>query len=200
MATRSYDVLVVGGGVAGVAAAIEAARGGLKTALVEKTILWGGLATSGTVPMYMPLCDGQGRQVTFGLAEELLYRAIQYGPGKVPPAWAARAEAYGTGSGDTPSAAPTEELYDGCDFQKRYQVTFTPQVPDPAQEESVVVVYCVRPVESAVLRDDAYAAFMESPATRSETRVPYILSTEQREAVEDAAIATAANDDGLGWE
>ncbi len=38
-------VAVIGGGIAGVAAAIQAARSGKKTILIEKTILLGGLAT-----------------------------------------------------------------------------------------------------------------------------------------------------------
>ncbi|HOF19594.1 MAG TPA: FAD-dependent oxidoreductase, partial [Phycisphaerae bacterium] len=46
---ESYDVVVAGGGVAGVAAALSAARQGARTALVEKTILLGGLATSGLI-------------------------------------------------------------------------------------------------------------------------------------------------------
>lgn len=84
---RSFDVLVAGGGVAGVAAALEAARNGLKTALVEKTIQFGGLATSGLIDVYLPLCDGNGTQVTFGIAEELLCQSIRYGPGTIPPGW-----------------------------------------------------------------------------------------------------------------
>ena len=44
--TKRYDVVVAGGGVAGVAAALAAARRGAKTALIEKTVLWGGLATA----------------------------------------------------------------------------------------------------------------------------------------------------------
>jgi pyruvate/2-oxoglutarate dehydrogenase complex dihydrolipoamide dehydrogenase (E3) component len=51
---KDYDVLVIGGGIAGIAAALESSRAGLRTALVEKTILWGGLCTSGLVPVYMP--------------------------------------------------------------------------------------------------------------------------------------------------
>ena len=43
---KSYDVAIAGGGVAGVAAALEAARNGMNTALLEKTIFTGRLATT----------------------------------------------------------------------------------------------------------------------------------------------------------
>ena len=84
---KTFDVLVAGGGVAGVAAALECARAGLHTALVEKTVFVGGLATTGLVNIYLPLCDGLGHQVTYGLAEELLYLSLRYGPGDVPAGW-----------------------------------------------------------------------------------------------------------------
>ena len=84
---KDFDVLVVGAGVAGVAAALECARAGLHTALVEKTVLVGGLATTGLVNIYLPLCDGLGHQVTYGIAEELLHLSIKYGPGDVPDGW-----------------------------------------------------------------------------------------------------------------
>ncbi len=84
---KTYDVLVAGGGVAGIAAALSASRAGMKTALIEKSIQLGGLATSGNVYGYLPLCDGMGRQVIFGIAEELLHASIKYGPGDVPSDW-----------------------------------------------------------------------------------------------------------------
>ena len=84
---RTVDVLVAGAGVAGVAAALECARAGLSTALVEKTVLVGGLATTGLVYVYLPLCDGNGTQVTYGIAEELLHVSLRYGPGDVPADW-----------------------------------------------------------------------------------------------------------------
>ena len=80
---KRFDVVVAGAGVAGVAAALECARAGLRTALVEKTILVGGLATTGLVNIYLPLCDGRGHQVIYGIAEELLHLSIKYGPGDV---------------------------------------------------------------------------------------------------------------------
>ncbi|MBN1670186.1 MAG: FAD-dependent oxidoreductase [Kiritimatiellae bacterium] len=69
-----YDVVVVGGGVAGVSAAIAAARSGASVCLMEKTVTLGGLATLGNVLVFLPLCDGRGTQLVGGLGEELLLR------------------------------------------------------------------------------------------------------------------------------
>ena len=79
-----HDVVVVGGGLGGVAAGLAAARRGLSVALVEKGPYLGGLATMGLIAIYLPICDGYGRQVVGGLAEELLHLSIKYGPGEVP--------------------------------------------------------------------------------------------------------------------
>jgi hypothetical protein len=70
------DVVVAGGGIAGVAAALAAARQGVSVVLLEKQFGLGGLATLGHVVMYLPLCDGYGKQVMGGLAEELLHRSV----------------------------------------------------------------------------------------------------------------------------
>jgi len=85
--TRQYDVVVAGGGVAGVAAALQAARAGLRTALVEKMVLCGGLATAGLINIYLQLCDGHGHQVIYGIAEEMMRLSLRYGPGEMPAAW-----------------------------------------------------------------------------------------------------------------
>lgn len=74
-----YDVAVCGGGIAGIAAALSAAREGRKTVLFEKQYMLGGLGTAGIVTIFLPLCDGLGRQVSFGLAEELLRLSISMG-------------------------------------------------------------------------------------------------------------------------
>ena len=86
--TCTTDVLVAGGGVAGIAAAIAAARQGANVILLEKQFMLGGLATAGLVTIYLPLCDGKGNQVSFGLAEELLRLSIKYGyESSYPAAW-----------------------------------------------------------------------------------------------------------------
>ncbi|MBR2466472.1 MAG: FAD-dependent oxidoreductase [Clostridia bacterium] len=82
------DVLVVGGGVAGIAASLAAARSGAKVILLEKGYMLGGLATAGLVTIYLPICDGMGRQVSFGLAEELLKLSIKHGvESRYPDEW-----------------------------------------------------------------------------------------------------------------
>ncbi len=74
-----YDVAVCGGGIAGISAALAAARTGAKTVLIENSYLLGGLATSGLVAIYLPLCDGEGHQLSFGIAEELLRLSVVKG-------------------------------------------------------------------------------------------------------------------------
>lgn len=95
-----YDVVVAGGGVAGVAAALSAARNGAKVLLLEKTTVLGGLATAGLVILYLPICDGEGHKVAGGLSEELLHASIKYGYDSLPDAWR-----------DQPMEADTKERY-----------------------------------------------------------------------------------------
>jgi hypothetical protein len=75
----SYDVAVCGGGFAGISAALAAAREGARVVLFEKSFMLGGLGTAGLITIYLPLCDGFGHQVSFGIAEELFRLSIKYG-------------------------------------------------------------------------------------------------------------------------
>ncbi len=71
------DVLVVGGGVTGVAAATAAARGGAKTILIEQRPFVGGNATTGLcLHNYITKFN---RQVVFGIAQEVVDRLIKMG-------------------------------------------------------------------------------------------------------------------------
>lgn len=84
----SCDVLVAGGGIAGISAALAAARNGAKVILCEREFTLGGLATLGLIAIYLPLCDGNGRQVSFGIAEELIRLSVKYGyQDMYSPAW-----------------------------------------------------------------------------------------------------------------
>jgi ribulose 1,5-bisphosphate synthetase/thiazole synthase len=87
MFSKEFDIAVCGGGVAGIAAALAAARMGHKTVMIEKTIQPGGLATSGLILVYLPLCDGRGNQLLYGLPEELMISANKYGPCEPDQAW-----------------------------------------------------------------------------------------------------------------
>jgi hypothetical protein len=79
------DVLVVGGGCAGVAAAVAAARRGADTWLVEQTGSLGGLATVGLINLLLTMDDGDGHQVVAGLCQEWVDRLDALGHAVYPP-------------------------------------------------------------------------------------------------------------------
>lgn len=97
---EDYDVVVVGGGIAGIAASVSAAREGAKVLLLEKQVNLGGLATGGLISWYEPLCDSQGNQVVFGIAEELIKLSVRDCFDSLPIAW-----------GGTEKSAPRRERY-----------------------------------------------------------------------------------------
>ena len=57
-----YDVVVVGGGVAGVGAAVAAGRAGATTILIENSSALGGLATMGLVAIPLDFLSGLGQE------------------------------------------------------------------------------------------------------------------------------------------
>ncbi len=68
------DVLVLGGGPSGVAAAVAAARSGARTVLLERYNHLGGLSTGGLVIWIDRMSDWSGRHVIQGLAAEFMDR------------------------------------------------------------------------------------------------------------------------------
>ena len=124
----SYDVAVCGGGFAGISAALAAAREGKKVVLFERQFILGGLATAGLVTIYLPLCDGMGRQVSFGIAEELFRLSVKHGSERLYP----------------------ENWLDGIgtrtEKDKRYEVQFNPHLfailtEDLLLKEGVDILY-----------------------------------------------------------
>lgn len=115
---EEVDVLVVGGGIAGISAAVSAARKGAKTLLVEKQVNLGGLATCGLISWYEPLCDGNGNQVMSGMAEELIRLSCRDGFDNLPAKW-----------GGDESCHPRNE---------RYSTFFSPTVFSLALDEFVL--------------------------------------------------------------
>src|SRR5215212_6715426 len=75
---ESYDILVAGGGPAGTAAAVCAARLGAKVLLVEANGCLGGMGTSGLVSTFGPVSDGK-RMLVGGFMKELIESMHQQG-------------------------------------------------------------------------------------------------------------------------
>ena len=112
---EEYDLIVCGGGVAGIAAALAGARQGLKTMIIEKSAMLGGLATLGLINWYEPLCDGEGRLMTSGIAEELLLLSVSRGYSNLGEQWRGRA-----------AGAPADFTADKS--MPRYATKFNPMV------------------------------------------------------------------------
>lgn len=79
---READIVVVGGGAAGVAAAVSAARAGANVVLLERNGFLGGTmtaATLGGICGFYSLVDGVAVQMVFGFAEEVRARLERAG-------------------------------------------------------------------------------------------------------------------------
>jgi hypothetical protein len=75
---EGYDLVVAGGGPAGAAAAISAARLGAKVLLVEATGCMGGMGTSGLVTEFGPMTDGE-KMLAGGVMREIVETLYQRG-------------------------------------------------------------------------------------------------------------------------
>jgi 2-polyprenyl-6-methoxyphenol hydroxylase-like FAD-dependent oxidoreductase len=88
---RSCDVLVIGGGPAGTAAAVAAGRLGADVTLVERYNHLGGLSTGGLVSWIDRMTDWEGNLVVAGVGAELIDRC---GPdatlGPAPEIWGSK--------------------------------------------------------------------------------------------------------------
>ncbi len=74
----SYDVIITGGGVAGIGAAISAARNGANTLLIEQYGYLGGTATASLVGPWMRYTTPEEQLIT-GVFEELRHRMLALG-------------------------------------------------------------------------------------------------------------------------
>ncbi|MHB8464099.1 MAG: FAD-dependent oxidoreductase [Acidimicrobiales bacterium] len=116
------EVLVVGAGAAGIAAAVASARAGAETWLIEASGSIGGLATVGLINLLLTLDDGAGHQVVAGLCQEFVDRLSARGEAVYPPAveW---------GSEDPVSVDQWRSwgLVWGAPESVRYSVAFDPE-------------------------------------------------------------------------
>ncbi len=83
---KNNDLVIAGGGPAGIVAAIAAARNGARTLLVERYGFLGGQSSAALVYPWMTFHDPQGNQVIKGIAQEIVERLVAAGgsPGHVP--------------------------------------------------------------------------------------------------------------------
>src|SRR3981189_2749284 len=78
------DLVVVGGGPAGIAAALAGARNGLSVTMLERYPYLGGLASGGMVLVLDDMCNGPEISVR-GLCSEMIERMERFGFAVTPP-------------------------------------------------------------------------------------------------------------------
>jgi hypothetical protein len=81
--TTQVDILIVGGGTAGTIAALQAARIGAKTFVVERGSQLGGTTTTGGVA-FPGLFDAWGKQIIAGIGWELVKECVELDGGTLP--------------------------------------------------------------------------------------------------------------------
>ena len=160
-----YDVVVVGGGVAGVSAALAAKRtGAQKVLLIEKQFMLGGLATLGIITIYLPLCDGEGKQVSFGIAEELLKLSVKHGyEDRYPKCW-------------LENGTPDEKK------DKRYEVQYNANMFAILMEkllldEGVEILYGSSVCDTVVTRNKISSLFIENKSGRSAVKCGNVIDS-----------------------
>lgn len=75
-AELTFDVVVAGGGPAGINAAIASGRAGAKTLLIERYGFLGGMSTVALVYPWMTFHTNSGKQVIKGIAQEIVERLM----------------------------------------------------------------------------------------------------------------------------
>jgi len=107
---HEVDVFIAGGGPAGVAAALAAARQGARVFLVDRATCLGGMGTAGMLPVFMPLTDGV-HMLAGGIGADVLRRLKENG-------------GTGPGSDTTIRAEVLKRVYDDLLVEAKVQLLF----------------------------------------------------------------------------
>ena len=175
--TAECDVLVCGGGFAGISAALAAARQGKDVTLLEKEYILGGLGTAGLITIYLPLCDGMGKQVSYGIAEELFRLSISMGyEDKYPDNW-----------------LDNDDVSKRTDKDKRFEVQYNAQIfailaEQLLLENNVKILYGSYAVGVSKNNDKIEAVIIENKSGRQAIAVKSVV-----DATGDCDIALFAN-------
>lgn len=172
------DVLVVGGGSAGLAAAVAAARNGAEVLLLERFGYLGGLATGGLIILLLTMDDGAGRQAVGGLCQEIVDRMERRDAVYYPPKeqW------------NDPDPRLVEHyarwglVWGGGPHRVRYSVAFDPYefifaADEMLREAGVRVLYHTWACEPVVADGDIGAVVIQNKAGRQAVSAKVVIDT-----------------------
>jgi len=183
------DVLVVGGGAAGISAAIAARRQGADVILVERYGYLGGLASGGLIVLLLTLDDGDGRQVIAGQCQELVDRLQARGACYYPPrhTWGSYDERL------VQDARRWGLVWGSGPHRVRYSVAYDPEefkyVANTWVAETGVRLMYHRWASAAVRE-------MDTPHSRPSTRITHVVFTSKagRDAIAARVVIDATGD------
>jgi len=107
--SEQFDVVVAGAGMAGVVAAIAAARNGARTLLTDRFTFLGGNATAGLLGNFLTFHNMKGEQICGGIPQEIVDNCIAQG-GAFPEHRGHLPNAYGNAYSVTPIDAEVLKL------------------------------------------------------------------------------------------
>lgn len=174
------DVLVVGAGSAGVAAAVAAGRRGCETWLIERSSAIGGLATVGLINLMLTLDDGAGNQVVAGLCQEFVDRLDALGRARFP----AR-EQWNREDADLVAHWRGWGLVWGAPEAVRYSVAFDPEA---------FVDVAIDALHAAGVRLRMHTWFAGVALEQAAIRAVFVESKKGREAILPRVVVDASGD------
>lgn len=138
------EVLVLGGGPAGIAAATAAARSGAKTMLLERYGFLGGMGTAAMVTNFCGLhacINGTVQQIVHGVADDILHRLAKL-DGLREPHVVTNAEGLKTGAQAYDNAAykvATDDLLVSAGVDVRFHTFAVDAITDNGKIEAVLI-------------------------------------------------------------